>query len=257
MTRRIRRVLILILAVIFLGSLTMLLLQWREYQAGRDIYTQAEELARPVVSGEEPELPAAPEEVPETPEVPEEPLQDISVTALQEKNANVVGWIQIPGTELSYPLMQGDDNDYYLNHAWNGWETPVGSIFMDYQCSPDLTDFNTIVYGHRMKDASMFSALKGYNKHTYWEEHPVVYIKDGEGLHRYEIFAAYEAPVRSYTYEKKAGDDTTKQAVIDFGLEQSVIDTGVIPEITERILTLSTCTGKGYDSRWVVQAVER
>ena len=237
----------------------MLLRQWREYQEGQEIYALAEEIAESVPKAEESERPdelEEPVETPEMPEVTEEPLQNISVEALREKSSDVVGWIEIPDTDLSYPLMQGKDNDYYLNHAWNGWESIAGSIFMDYQCSEDLTDFNTIVYGHRMKDSSMFSTLKGYNKLEFWEDHPIVYIKNGESVHRYEIFAAYEAPVRSYTYEKKVHDETTRQAVIDFALERSVIDTRIIPEASQHILTMSTCTGKGYDSRWVVQAVE-
>jgi len=258
MKKKIRSVLILLLAVIFLGSLTMLLRDLGEYREGQEIYAMAEQAAQPVPDREEGESLSRPEEPSEPPEAPEDPLQDISVAALREKSSDVAGWIRIPDTALSYPLMQGEDNDYYLTHAWNGWETIAGSIFMDHQCAPDLTDFNTIIYGHRMKDSSMFSTLKGYNKLEFWQEHPIVYIKDREEtVHRYEIFAAYEAPVRSYTYEKKASDDAVKQAVIDFALDNSVIDTAVVPEVTQRILTLSTCTGKGYDSRWVVQAVER
>ena len=251
----------MLLAVIFLGSMTMLLRDLGKYREGQEIYALAEQAAQAKPEREEAKPPQQPEEPSGTPESAapvEEPLQDISVAALREQSRDVVGWVRIPDTQLSYPLMQGTDNDYYLSHAWNGWETIAGSIFMDYQCSADLTGFNTIIYGHRMKDSSMFSTLKGYNKLEFWQEHPIVYIKDREEqVHRYEIFAAYEAPVRSYTYEKNPADDAVKQAVIDFALENSVIDTAVVPEITQRILTMSTCTGKGYDTRWVVQAVER
>jgi len=72
----------------------------------------------------------------------------------------------------------------------------------------------------------------------------------------YQVFAAYEAPVRSHTYETGPRDEGERQALIDFALEQSVIDTGVVPEADDQILTLSTCTGDGYDTRWVVQAVQ-
>lgn len=255
MKKKIRKVLVVILSLVFLGSLTMLLFQWKDYRAGEEIYAQAEQAAKQPPSEAKP----APEE-PQPQENPDETeviLQEVSVAALQEISSAVVGWIHIPETMLSYPLVQGEDNSYYLDHAWNGQVTSVGSIFMDCRCAPDFTDFNTIVYGHRMRNGSMFASLKYYNKLTYWEEHPLVYIKDGEMLRRYEIFAAYETPVRACTYETGVTDEASRQAVIDFAVEHSVIDTGIVPEVTDRIVTLSTCTGDGYDTRWVVQAVER
>ena len=107
-----------------------------------------------------------------------------------------------------------------------------------------------------MKNGSMFGSLKYYNDLSYLAEHPYVYIKTEEGVRQYEIFAAYEAPVRSCTYRLEFPDKAARQELIDFALQQSVIATGVVPETTDRIITLSTCTGQGYDARWVVQAVE-
>lgn len=86
------------------------------------------------------------------------------------------GWILIPNTVISYPLLQGEDNQYYLNHTWKKWTSAVGAIFMDSQNNPNLTDFNTIVYGHRMNNGSMFASLKNYKKQSYWQAHPCVYI---------------------------------------------------------------------------------
>lgn len=254
MKKRIRKILIGILALVFLGSLVMLLRQQQTYRAGEEIYLQAEQLAEvqniaQALGG------STPSQTP--PEADGEEEQTADLEALQAVSEAVIGWIRIPETKLSYPLVQGADNDYYLNHAWNGQSTSVGSIFLDYRCAPDLMDVHTIIYGHRMKDGSMFAALKYYNKLAWWEEHPWVYVETGEGTRRYEIFAAYEAPVRSCTYELEFPDDAARQELIDFALEQSVIQTGVIPQSADRILTLSTCTGKGYETRWVVQAVER
>ena len=76
--------------------------------------------------------------------------------------SDVIGWIAIPGTEISYPLVQGTDSDYYLTHTWNQNSSAVGAIFMDCRCSADFSGFNTIVYGHRMNNGSMFAALKHY-----------------------------------------------------------------------------------------------
>ena len=88
----------------------------------------------------------------------------MDLPALQQVNSDVIGWIAIPGTEISYPLVQGTDNDYYLTHTWNQNSSAVGAIFMDCRCSADFSGFNTIVYGHRMNNGSMFAALKHYQK---------------------------------------------------------------------------------------------
>ena len=184
-------------------------------------------------------------------------LADMDFVALREQNTDVLGWIVIPNTKVSYPLVQGEDNDYYLNHTWRKTRSVVGAIFVEQQSSADLTDFNTIIYGHRMNNRSMFGRLLDYKKQSYWQDHPRFYITDDSGTHTYEIFAAYEPAVGSTPYCIRFSNDTEKQTFINYGLEHSVIETGVVPEVTDRIVTLSTCTGNGHATRWVVQGVER
>lgn len=258
--KTVRKVLIVILLLVFLGSLGMLLRQQKTYREGEDIYAQAEQLVQqpPVVeeTPQTPETEPAPQPEPDSDPQPEVPLESLSIEALQAVNSDVLGWIEIPDTALSYPLVRGADNDWYLNHAWNGQWTSVGSIFVDYRCAADLTDFHTIVYGHRMRNGSMFASLKYYDDQSHWEAHPHVFIRSGEHVRQYAIFAAYEAPVQSPTYTLPGEEESARQALIDFALEQSVIDTGLVPTAADRILTLSTCTGDGYETRWVVQAVE-
>lgn len=180
-------------------------------------------------------------------------LQETNLAALREVNPDVRGWILIPGTKLNYPIVQGTDNDYYLNHTWDGISNSGGSVFLECRVSGDFSDFNTIIYGHRMMDGSMFGSLKYYRGQEYYREHPYIYLVDDGGVHRYEVFAAHEADVTSSTYYLVFTDER-KTAFIDDALTHSVIDTGVTPGCNDRILTLSTCTGRGYESRWVVQA---
>ena len=182
-------------------------------------------------------------------------LRNMDFAALQEVNSDVLGWILIPYTRISYPLVQGSDNAYYLNHTWKKTSSSVGSIFLECQNSSSLGDFNTIVYGHRMRNGSMFASLKYYDQQSYWVEHPRVYIMNKAGMYTYEIFSAYEAGVTEDTYRLGFGGDTQKQAFLDFCVEKSVISTGIVPTVEDRILTLSTCTGRGHETRWVVQAV--
>ena len=183
-----------------------------------------------------------------------EELKTIRLETLKEKNEDVAGWIHIPDTKLSYPLMSGTEGNYYLTHNWEKIESFAGSICIENLCSDDLTDFNTVIYGHRMKDGSMFAALKYYDSMDFWESHPDVYICDTNGVHRYEIFAAYEADLTGRTYQIGFADEEDKESFLQDCMGNSVISTGVIPTPEDRILTLSTCTGHGYDTRWVVQA---
>lgn len=183
-----------------------------------------------------------------------ETLAKVNLESLREVNQDVLGWIVIPDTQLDYPLMRGEDNEYYLKRNWEGKSNAAGSIFMECVNNKDFKHFNTVIYGHRMKNGSMFGSLKNYFSKIYWEKHPYVYIYDDAGAHRYEIFAAYEATLEGSTYQVGFADDESKQEFLDNCISYSVIDTGVVPTIEDRIITLSTCVGIASDSRWVVQA---
>lgn len=183
-------------------------------------------------------------------------LNNMDFAALRERNEEVLGWIIIPNTRISYPLVQGADNDYYINHTWRKNYNSVGAIFMECQCSPDLSDFNTIIYGHRVNNKSMFGTLLNYKKQSYLDEHPYVYITDDNGSHKYQIFAAHEVELASPVYWLAADEEAERQAYIDFALERTVVNGGIVPEADDLFLTLSTCTGNGHDTRWVVQAVK-
>lgn len=269
----------------------LVLLGWRlyQYRQGEQIYSQAadlvqmpdlEKIVQPTPSAQESTQPPEPQvtgdaqvQVTTTPEVqvtatPEaEPtpvyvdpyadaLQNMDFAALREKNEDVLGWIVIPGTKLSYPLVQGEDNDYYLDHTWRKNYNSVGAIFMECKCSADFSDYNTIIYGHRMNNRSMFGILLNYKNQSYWEEHPRIYITDDNGSHVYEIFSAHEVELESPIYWLGVTAQEHRQAFIDFSVERSVIDTGIVPTVDDRFVTLSTCTGSGHATRWVVQAVK-
>lgn len=264
-----RKILMAVLALVLLLSTVMLLRSAADYKKGEEIYAEAQQLV------ELPELPAfqpAPavpqpaEPAPPAASAPEEPepvyidpyadaLRAMDFTALREVNPEVLGWILIPDTVVSYPLLQHADNDYYLKRTWKTWRSAVGSIFLECRSSADLSDFHTVIYGHNMNNGSMFGSLKKYKALDYWAKHPKVYLTTDGGSFAYEIFAAYEVSTEGLTYRIGFGDDSEKQAFLDFCMAQSVIDTGVVPTTADRIVTLSTCTGRGHSTRWVVQAV--
>lgn len=181
------------------------------------------------------------------------------LSSLIDSNEDVIGWIELPNTSLSYPLLQGEDNQHYLSHGWDGQWSYSGSIYLDYRSQRELTDFHSIIYGHRMYNNTMMDALGGYVEQRFWEEHPSVYILEEDAVRRYDVFAAYRTDVRN-THSYRLGLDTEEgqQAYINYCVKNSQLETGIVPEAGDRVLTLSTCTPQNEQNyRWVVHCVLR
>lgn len=264
MKKKTRLWLNILLAAVFVCSTVLLLRGLGDNSAGQEDYGDAIAIA----SGVSPEAtqpateattqPTEPETVWIPAPVEDDPMMEemaaIDLASLRAVNQDVVGWIRIPKTKIDYPLMQGEDNEHYLKHTWKGGKNIVGSIFLESLNSPDLTDYNTIIYGHNMSSGAMFAGLHKFRKQDYWEAHPYVYITTDAGVYRYEIFSSYRAEVESPAYGLSFNQMKTRTNFLQHSLESSVIDTGIQPEIHDRIVTLSTCSGAGYSNRWVVQA---
>lgn len=255
--KRFRKILIAVLAVVLAVSLGGVLRAQLGYRQGEETYSDAREVAG-LTQPEEP----TPEEIPEEPVVEEEKdplvemLQTLDLPALQAVNDDTMGWVLIPDTVISYPVLQGDDNDLYLDHTWDLKSSSVGAIFMDYRNSRDLSDFNTIIYGHNMRDDSMFGELHLFRTPEFFAAHPSVYLVDESGCHKYDIFAAYEVSlVTAEPYQMEFSGAEDQQAYIKKCLSLSGGDTEITPTEEDKILTLSTCSTWGYKYRWVVQAV--
>lgn len=228
-----------------------------EYHRGAASYAEAEQVAAVPEVQQETQKTEPAVETPEEPALIDayaESLAEIDFAALREINDEIIGWISIPDTQINYPIVQAADNDYYLDHTWKGEYNGVGSIFMEQHCTPDFSDFNTIIYGHNMRNGSMFGELSHYSDPEFLKAHPYVYIATETGVSRYDVFAAHEVGVRTITYGLSIEDEALRQEYIDFALSGSEVDTGVQPTTADRMLVLSTCTGRGYSTRWVVQA---
>lgn len=259
MNKKLYRVLTVLLVLVLAVGVVMMGRDWLDGRAGEEASRQAMETAgltparqRPAREDpEEPPLGASEEEPPD----PLEELAAVDLEALRAVNPDVVGWLAIPDTGISYPMVQGEDNQYYLRRTWQGESNTAGSIFLESANDPALTDFNTIVYGHRMRSGTMFAPLQYYSDPDYLRAHPSVYITDGGGLHRYDVFAAHSVGVEEIVYRLDLETEERQEEFLSYCMEHSEIGTDVEPKVGDRILTLSTCTGNGYAKRWVVQAV--
>ncbi len=230
--------------------------------AGKEIYAEAAELAF-TVEEVQPAPTPSPTPAPEGQWVPapveEEDeyitqLESIDLDALREVNPDVIGWILIPGGEVNYPIMKGEDNEEYLRRAWTGKRNYVGSIFMETMNTSDFTDFHTILYGHNMSNGDMFGQLRLFNESRYRKANPYIYIATDAGVYRYEVYSMRYAAVDSDTYRLSFNEATTRAEFLVNSVKKDTGNYGIFPQPTDRILTLSTCTGDGYSKRYVVQA---
>lgn len=174
-------------------------------------------------------------------------------TYLQGINSDVIGWIQIPGTKINYPIVQGSDNEYYLTHTFSGEENSSGAIFMDAEIRDGFDDKNPIIHGHNLKSGAMFSRLNRYSRKSFWDANRYIYITTPDGLAIYQVFSAYTADPDADIYWYGFGSNEEFQEYLDRILSYSIFDAGISVTKEDRIVTLSTCTND-TTQRFVVHA---
>ena len=135
----------------------------------------------------------------------------VDFAPLQAINPDIVAWLRIPGV-LEYPVVRGEDNSYYLNHTVQKTYNIAGSIFLDYRNERDFSDSKNIIYGHNMKDGSMFHVLRNYQDIDFFQEHTdmEVYLPDGRSLN-YQITACEQVPADSEIYQIEKGNAEEKE----------------------------------------------
>lgn len=177
---------------------------------------------------------------------------EVDFDALAKKNEDVKGWIYSKDTVINYPVVQGGDNQYYLYRMINGEYNNKGSIFIDYRCEKPFESFNTIIYGHRMKDGSMFNSLTKYRDKSYFNEHKTLMLVTPEKKYDIVVFGVVTIPSDSEMYKYQFYSTEEKTVYLDWIRSNSEIDTGVKASKDDKIVMLSTCTYEFEDARLVV-----
>ena len=191
----------------------------------------------------------------ETPDPVEIP---IDFDFLREQNEDIIGWIQVEGTTIDYPILYDTTyNMYYLNHNYKGTYTGYGSIFMLEENASDFTDFNTVVYGHNMLDGSMFAQLHQFRKKDFFDSHGQILVYTPDRKLTYQVFASYRRDNLNIIVNTDFSTEELQAEYIDSIYEHNAV-ANFNQEYTvtadDRILTLSTCIGNpAY--RYVVQGV--
>jgi len=170
---------------------------------------------------------------------------------LKDENADIIGWIYCEGTPINYPVLQSEDNNYYLRRLSDGSYNIAGSLFLDYRCSADFTDFTSVVYGHNMKNDTMFGTLSNYREQSYYEEHPTMYLLTPEKGFRVDLFFGYVTSTDSDVYALHYTEEG-KESFLTQSRELSTFTTSAECSMADSFLILSTCSYEYDNARYVL-----
>jgi len=250
--RKFRRALVIlnfVSIIVLVLSCGLIVRVVRAYQIDRLTYIAAASAAVAMTTAN-PESPA-PTEVPyylsnewKPPEVT--PPITVNFSEIAAESTNVVAWLYCAGTPINYPVVSCNDNNYFLTHDYTGEKNTSGAIFSDERNQDNLYGDNIIIYGHHMKDNSMFGSLMQYQKQTYMDEHKTLYLITPEGNFQITIFAAWFCDAELNNYPVRFSSENSKKQFYDKAVHASIANTYQEYYADKRIITLVTCSYSKY-----------
>lgn len=234
------RLLIMALALIVFGVCAGIIYSTkRNYQREEEIYEKAAaEFVKPARSGQDEN---GSETQSEGSEAIEHAPVEVDFEALQEESANAVGWLYCEGTTINYPVVQGDDNTFYLHHNYKGESANSGAVFVDADNRAGFQDANTFVYGHYMNDGSMFAVLRSWEEEGFYEEHPVMWLLTPEQDYKVVLFAGYTTVAGSETYSIFDNAGREFEEYLHARAAESDFEADAALEGAKNCIVLSTC----------------
>ena len=236
--RMLLRVLIVLCAAGLLYSAAVLAAGGREYARGDAAYDR---VRRQTQGREEDPAPG-----------PQTPGAGADFAALGEINPDVVAWLAGDDGVIDYPVVRGDDNDYYLTHLFDGGPNKLGCLFVDYRAAGDFSGRNTTIYGHNMQDGSMFAPLTQYQAQDYYDAHPVLWLYTPKGAYTLQLFAGILGDGGSEFIRFDFADDADFLAYIQALRAASTFQSEVEVGAGDRIVSLSTCSYDFENARYVL-----
>jgi len=171
------------------------------------------------------------------------PLINVDIGNLKVKNKDTVGWINVNNTNINYPFVLANDNNYYLNHSFDNSVNKAGWVFLDYRNDNNLSDKNNIIYAHSRLDKTMFGSLNDTLKYSWYsnKDNHIIKISTEKENTLWQIFSVYKIPVESYYITTNFLNDSAFEDFLDVIKKRSVFDFNTNLTKDDRILTLSTC----------------
>ena len=235
---------------LMMASFLFLLLAVREYAPFLKNDIRLEQLQKEVAPGEEEEE--------KDDSMPKWASRRIDWEKLHKINPDIIAWIKVPGTKIDYPVLHCNKWNEYLHKDYSGEFNKPGSIFIQPETEKDFNDFHTIIFGHNMRNKSMFGSLHSYEEESFWRKHRMIYIYQPGKAIRYRIFAVYDCKDGSEIYRTEYKDDNAKKEWIEIIRKESYFPVNDSVKVDDHILTLSTCSNGGpRSSRYVVHSLER
>lgn len=183
-----------------------------------------------------------------------QPFISVDINKLKEKNNDTVGWINVNNTNINYPFVQTNNNDYYLNHAFDKSNNSAGWVFLDFRNDKNLAGKNNILYAHARKDNSMFGSLRSVIKNDWYsnKDNHIIRLSTETENTMWQIFSVYRTKIESYYITTEFPTDKAYEEFLNTIKERSLYNFNTSISTNDRILTLSTCNGEDY--RIVVHA---
>lgn len=185
-------------------------------------------------------------------------IEQLSLSELHQQfesiNDDYVGWIVVNGTKINYPFVLGQDNSYYLNHNFQRRRLKHGAIFMDYRNKSDFSDNHIVLYGHAMRDQSMFGAIDLYKRQSFFNNHSTIEIRLKNEIRTYRIFSAYQVDATTTRLSVPANNRNLQNLFNTF-TSRSMYPTNTDISNKDHILTLVSCTDDVDNGRIIVHAV--
>ena len=189
----------------------------------------------------------------------------LKLEELQKQNPDIIGWLEIENTNINYPVLQGTDNSYYMNHNYKKKQTKSGSIFLDKNYSWSIPSDNLLIYGHNMSNGTMFQNLLKYKSKSFYNNHPTIrFTTDTEDAY-YDIISVFESKVYNksdnnvfkYYQFINAQNENEYNNFVANAEKISLYDTGQTAKYGDQLLTLSTCAYHTKNGRFAVVARKR
>ena len=255
MNNKIYKIILAISLIVMIVAGVNIFLLTREYQAGINEYKNLEQYV--TVVSQTPVADAYNEEG--SVKAPKESVIPVSLEIdfenLRTINKDVIGWIYYEPIDLSYPIVRGYDNEYYTHYTFEQVQNSSGAIFMDFLNKPDFSDYNTIIYGHNMRNGTMFGSLKQLlNDNSIIEKNPYFYIFTEDQAYMYEIASVYVTDSSSHTYDLVSNEDEQEEFA-DYITRVSTWYWDKKISGHDRIITLSTCNGLHSNNRTVIHGI--
>ena len=231
------KIIIILFLSIFIYSAYKLFKIHEGYKLGVEEYNSLENYVKEITIDNDNELPI-----------------EIDFDSLKYINNDIVGWIYFENMDINYPIVKGKDNSYYLDHTFQNNINSSGSIFMDYRNDSEFKDLNTVIYGHNMRNGSMFGSLMKLREEENYKKDLNFWILTKECRYKCEIFSLYIDESTSESYDINFKDKEDYNKYLNMIKEKSIYNTEIKTTVDDKVITLSTCAAAEGSNRFIVHA---